>query len=591
MAWSVDDAARLYQEHVAATAGTPAPAPPRPAPADPVDEQVAAELGDLAPPGCTNPYVLTGVEAQILELAATLPGGRNTALFVAAKALGRLAEVDRAWLRGKLKTACELNGYTADDGMTAVNKTIRSAFKAADELGDREVPDGPIVIVREVPMSTFGLGIGSITPITAAAGGGSGGAGSPPTRTGIFELEGDFWERDSLAHIYDAALMRMTPPWGVLAHCVARALHLVSPKVQLPPLVGGNASLNWFAAVAARSGGGKSSSSAVAGALVKGVPDVAIRNMGSGEGIAAAFRPPKAPDIEALMFLCEEIDTMIANAERQASTTMSTLRNAFMGDPPGQTFKNNMSSRPILKHEYRMTLIVGVQPGRAGALLEDYHSGTLQRFQWFPGFDPRCTRSAARPREFITSLPMPAPGQWTRAQILDLPAGAEEEIMATRELSAQDLIDAVDGHKLLVREKFAFGLALLDDRTGYNDDDWRRSGIAMDISDATRRWVEVECHKAEREIEERKGERQGVARSAAEAAKVATDDRKVAQAQRRILSRLGKVGIEGKRELQQHVGMLARWYNVALLRLVRAKLIEEVVDLQGKQGFALCQQT
>jgi hypothetical protein len=48
-------------------------------------------------------------------------------------------------------------------------------------------------------------------------------------------LEQAFWDRDSLAHIHDSALMRMTPPWGVLAHCAARVLTIGSPAWRRRP--------------------------------------------------------------------------------------------------------------------------------------------------------------------------------------------------------------------------------------------------------------------------------------------------------------------------------------------------------------------
>lgn len=590
MVWSPDDLERAYKEHVAKTAGTPAPEPTRPAPPDPVDEQIESELGDLAPPGCDNGYVLAGVESQIVALAGAAPGARNTALFVSAKALGRLAEVERAWLRKKLKTACELNGLTADDGIAQVTKTIRSGFAAADRAGERVIPEGPeyFVTVTEVPASRLSGSSNGAAPIAA---GGAGGSAGPPgaPRDGIFDLEGDFWKRDSLAHIFDAALMRMTPPWGVLAHCAARALFLVRPQVRLPALIGGPGSLNWFGAVAAPSGGGKSSSSSVAADLVKGVPDSAIRNMGSGEGIALQYRPPgKNPDDrESLMFLCEEIDTLKAMDDRQGSTTMSTLRNAFMGDPPGHSYVKTIKARALAKHEYRMTLILGVQPGRAGSLLEDAYSGTLQRFQWFPGFDPRCTRVAARPSEFVNSLPGPDPGHWNMPRILTVPAEAIEAILEEGERRAKGNSDAIDGHVLFVREKFALALALLDDRTEMTAEDWRLAGIAMDVSRATREWVAREYLLAEDELAGRRGRVQGVSRLASDEARADMADDRIMKCARWAWARLRKVGPQTNRELQQTCdGKLRRWFNAAIAWLRAEGWIEEIVDSDGKKRWS-----
>ena len=263
-----------------------------------------------------------------------------------------------------------------------------------------------------------------------------------PPRDSIFDAEGDFWERESLARIRDAALMKMTPPWGVLAHCVARALYRVPPSVQLQATIGGPGSLNWFAALAAPSGGGKSSSSSVAALLVPGVSDDAIRNMGSGEGIGAQYRPPPTKNgpnrnVDALIFHCEEVDTMSAMHDRQGSTTMSTLRNAFMGDPIGHSYVKTANVDALVKHGYRMTLLLGVQPKRAGALLDDRYSGTLQRFQWFPAFDPQNSKAAADPSGFVSPLQLPTSIGTSARQVLAVPAGATDEILTEAERRAR----------------------------------------------------------------------------------------------------------------------------------------------------------
>ena len=69
-------------------------------------------------------------------------------------------------------------------------------------------------------------------------------------------------------HIHNAALARMCSPWALLANCTARALALVRPHATLPPLIGGPGSLNWFAAIAAPSGGGKGAAGQLSPLLV-----------------------------------------------------------------------------------------------------------------------------------------------------------------------------------------------------------------------------------------------------------------------------------------------------------------------------------
>ncbi|MCE5288516.1 MAG: bifunctional DNA primase/polymerase, partial [Nocardiaceae bacterium] len=105
------------------------------------------------------------------------------------------------------------------------------------------------------------------------------------------EIERGFWQsRESLNIIYTASLARMCSPWSVLAFCVARTLQQVRPNWTLPPIIGGPGSLNWFAAIVDRSGGGKTISKSLARELIPAA--IVERNLGSGEGITTAFRKP-----------------------------------------------------------------------------------------------------------------------------------------------------------------------------------------------------------------------------------------------------------------------------------------------------------
>ena len=107
-------------------------------------------------------------------------------------------------------------------------------------------------------------------------------------------IEEQFWtSRPSLTLIYDAALSQMCSPWAVLACCAARTLALVPPHVTLPAIIGGEGSLNWFAALVAKSGGGKGAANAVATKLVPG--DIITRGAGSGEGMIEAYNRSAEP--------------------------------------------------------------------------------------------------------------------------------------------------------------------------------------------------------------------------------------------------------------------------------------------------------
>lgn len=312
----------------------------------------------------------------------------------------------------------------------------------------------------------------------------------PPIELDFYGIEDGFWTaRKSLQDIYLAALARMCSPWSVLACCTARALATVRPCITLPPIIGGPGSLNWFGAVTAVSGGGKGAASATAKELVKQY--VEQRNTGSGEGIIGAYVRPKDGDVpqglhESLMFMVDEIDSLTAQTKRSGATTMSVLRSAFSGETLGFSYVNKNTTK-LESHTYRMTMVVSVQPARAADLLGDVTGGTPQRFMWFPGIDKRI--SAEYAGEFIEPLTLPKPGTWQYPTEVKIPLDARELILRERVKAMRGKTDALDGHALFVREKFAFALAVLDGRSYVTQEDWELSAIASRVSDLTRSWV------------------------------------------------------------------------------------------------------
>jgi hypothetical protein len=328
-------------------------------------------------------------------------------------------------------------------------------------------------------------------------------------------VEEDFWtSRQSLTDIYEGSLARMCSPWGVLVHCVARALAAVPPCITLPPLIGGPGSLNWFGAVVAKSGGGKGGATAVARDLVP--YPITVRNLGSGEGLVDAYcckQDDAHPTgrIESVMFLADEVDTVAVLGNRQGATLISVLRSAFFGETLGFSYRGNNSH--LDEHSYRLTLVVSVQPGRAGWILGDAHGGTPQRFLWFPGSDARVTKTP--PEWKYPVLRVPGDDAWPFAMQLTVPEETKELVLTERAKNARGEQDALDGHAVFSREKFALGLALLDGRAEMTSEDWRLSGIAAAVSDHTRRWALQEVRLvAEQEAVER-GRQRGIANHAA----------------------------------------------------------------------------
>lgn len=480
--------------------------------------------------GAASAYGQSALRDECAQLAATTAGRNhrlNTAAFnlaglVAAGHLGRQEVIDA------LTAAAHIASNRGDHPLTdhEIAATIESGFRGSTEkVGARAVPDLPTLDVDTIEGTAPAAPAGTRTGDVAA----------------IFEAEADFWEsRASLTQIYTAALSRMCAPWAVLAQCAARALTGVRPNVTLPAIIGGPGSLNWFAAVVAPSGGGKGSASAVARELV--TDPTRERNMGSGEGIIGAFYRPGSktePDEihEAVMFHADEIDTLTALNGRTGSTTMPILRSGFAGETLGFSYITRGRDVHLEAHSYRMTMVVSVQPARAGGLMSDHAGGTPQRFMWFPGVDHRITEEP--PTDQIYPLALPSPSEWLYPRTLTIPAEARRLILAERAKAGRGESHALDGHAIFCREKFAYSLALLDNRTEMNSEDWRLSGIAAEVSTRTRDWVTAQlASSADAEAEE-KGRILGVTYAASDDEKAHRAAQRSNRIARWVLDKLG----------------------------------------------------
>lgn len=454
-------------------------------------------------------WARSALEKETAKLAATPEGsgeqgGRNNQLFLSAAnlfeivAAGALDEIE---VTDRLRDACIVNRLLADDTETQFNNTLAS--------GRRKGLDNP----RDLS----GVGRGSTNGYINGASIGDEDKPDKISFDTIFTLEQGFWTlRESLQTIYLASLNLMCSPWGVLCCCVARALAMVRPNATLPPIVGGPGSLNWFGAVASKSGGGKSSVGQVAEYLVKG--EVRERNLGSGEGLIDAYVKPAdkitgdpAGLYESVMFVADEADNLAALANRAGSTLGSTLRSAFTGRALGFSYRQS-SNLHLKPHSYRMTLVCNVQPARAGALMDDVYGGTLQRFMWFPGNDSRIT---AEIPNLPAPLTIPPPGTWQYPREIPVPYEATALIRDERVRFARGDADDLNGHAMFIREKFAFALALLDGRDQMTLQDWQLAGIASRISDTTRAWVAQELLEALQTDASQQGRLKGVQQFAA----------------------------------------------------------------------------
>lgn len=401
----------------------------------------------------------------------------------------------------------------------------------------------------------------------------------PNAPVDVDDVFAQFWlTRPSLERVRQWGLARMCSPWALLGAVMARALATVPPWVRLPPVIGGPGSLNFFVALVGPSGTGKGAADSLAAEVLP--EDVYIGQAGSGEGLAHQYAHidkrsgDTVIDRHSVLFSVPEIDTLNALGGRTGSTIMSKLREAFSGEELGFGYADSTKRIRLGRHGYRLTMVVGVQPSRAGVLLGDSGGGTPQRFIWLPSTDPDI--SLDRPEQ-PKPIWVPEPSSWVRwsaSQYIQIPDEVAHTIRANHVARQRGEGDALDGHALFTREKVAYALAILDGRDFMNDDDWFLSGIVMDKSNETRNSIEKELHKEFVRENQEKGRAQGEARVASEQV---FNQKKLDGVRNTILRLMYDEGLDTKYILYKRVWSKSReWFEPAYDRLLREGAIEVV---------------
>lgn len=504
----------------------------------------------------TAPYYRAALEQEMVTMASTGEGRRNDQLNISAFNLGQLVP----------------HGLTEDEVIDSLTAAARST--AGTPMTDREIERtirSGLDSGRQQPRYAENT---CYTPVAA------GPVDVPPTeppRIDVRDFEGDFWEsRASLKTVYTAALSGMCSPWAVLACCAARALALVDPHIKLPAIIGSKGgSLNWFAMLAAESGGGKSTAMEIAEELIPHA--VKTLNLGSGEGLIEAFGERNddgtVKDLvsghRSILFSVDEIDSYSAVAGRRGSTVMPILRSAFTGGSLGFAYRKGNRLPVLPAHSYRMTLVCAAQPGRTRAMFADADGGTPQRFMWFPATDPRI--AAVRPT-FNGALYLPPVTDWQYPATLRVPSECEGLIVTTRASQARGETAALNSHALFAREKFAYALAILDGRSAMDSQDWRLSGVAAAVSDAVRQWVLDQLAASEAEEARQKGRLQGVAKSAADIEKAVEDGALMARSIEKVSELLRKAGDDGLtgREVRRKLAARLQPFSEQALAVLQA---------------------
>lgn len=364
-----------------------------------------------------------------------------------------------------------------------------------------------------------------------------------------------FNRRPELQHIRDFARSRMASPWATLGAVLVRVVCQVPPSVVLPALVGKQASLNLFVGIVGPSGSGKQAAEGAAEeAFFYGEPQTTI-TVGSGEGIVRSYvkyTPPKGEQpggieqIESsVLFRAAEIDTLAAVKGRSSATIMPTLRDAWTGDHLGWGYAAAEKRLTINAHNYRMGLVVGVQPDRADALLgrDESDGGTPQRFLWLPAQDPNIPdETPPEPERWHWVAPefrfAGFAGTGGRRALL-VPAEIEQLVRQAALDRHRGKTEALDGHALLARLKVAAALTFLAGRADMDMDDWDLAGMVMAKSDATRAGVVHSLQAKDRARDEAKLRFKAEETKVVEQAQVSTASQRI---ERMIRGRLREAG-------------------------------------------------
>jgi len=291
---------------------------------------------------------------------------------------------------------------------------------------------------------------------------------------------------DQLEKVYGWARARYASPWAVFFGVLLRVSASVPPTVQLPPVIGGCASLNLLCGFVGRSGTGKGNATKVA--ALAWPNDILTLPLGSGQGIAEAFTKRNAADeIHPVIFDVPEIDTLAGLSSAHGSILLPTLKSLAMGEQLGQANATKDARRNVPAHSYRACLSVGAQPGHTDVIFNDATGGTPQRFLWVPVTDPNISDGEfSDPDPLVTDMPIWTPGNGGVVEIVYSAPEIERAIRVNHIARQRGNGDALDGHALLTRCKVAALLAIMHRRVEVSEEDWRLSAAVMAVSDETR---------------------------------------------------------------------------------------------------------
>jgi hypothetical protein len=327
------------------------------------------------------------------------------------------------------------------------------------------------------------------------------------------EPEVDLWSlTPQLRHVKQAADKMGRNPFALLACLLARILAEAPAGIYLPGsedgAIGNRAALNLGVALVGTSGQGKTSIISNSSSLL-GPRNTVEGHPSTGQGLIQTYLRPDADGNNVLIddprafFFEDEIEKLGALGVDTGSTLFGEIRTMLTGGATGTNNATRERQRFLPAGSYNFQLVLGVQPAKAGVLLDGQDAGTPQRFIWAQVTAPNdALRSRDRPEwpgqlEWNDSFFMPLEvldpivtyPDWILEELEEHDFKVSQEGLQGGELSRF-------GHQNLLRLKVAAGVAFLHESIAIED-------LHVEIADiilAASKKTQMECEQIVRKI-------------------------------------------------------------------------------------------
>ena len=327
---------------------------------------------------------------------------------------------------------------------------------------------------------------------------------------------------EELAHIQAVARGSLCAPLAVLVSTLALAATAAPANLVLPPIVGSASKVSNYVALVGPPGAGKSVAQGIARQLVPGAPALGL---GSGEALFKVFLEHGAEDENGQQGpmqltkhptatgVYDEGEHLLNSMSRQGSTLGAMLRSAWVGALISSVIAGaSQDARMLPAFRYQLSLVIGLQPGLCGPLLQD-QSGMTDRLVFAEVTD----RTLDPDDPIIAPQPFAALGrddfEPLKVEGLNFPAFKVDSkiqsairIDRVRRVKGEHTPQPFDGHSMLCRLKISAALALLHRRPEVEPTDWEIAGLIETASSRCRQGLIEQANENKRANAAEQGE-------------------------------------------------------------------------------------